>query len=437
MAEKELRYLANYDHLTELPNRSLLLERIQYAMDYSKQKQTSIALFFIDLDRFKQINDSLGHDYGDLLLKEITVRLTSTLRANDTVARIGGDEFVILLEYFKGNAQLSRIAEKLIAKIGEPVTLNSHVVSVGASIGIALYPDDANNSDELLHHADVAMYCSKQLGRNTFQFFTERMNQEANSRLQVESNLKQAIRKQEFVNYYQPIVDSVVGKAIGLELLLRWQSKDGLISPLVFIPIAEELGLIIEITEQAIDKGLQHLVKWRKHNKALFLSVNISPFHFVKDSLLSFVEAQLLKYDLPPSALKLEVTESALIAEPEKAINTMNALSALGILLALDDFGTGYSSLSYLKQLPLHIIKINRAFISGIGEDDADEAIVDATIVLAKRLNMKCIAEGVETQEQLNYLTKRQCNNIQGYLFSRPMNEIDTVQYLLKCNTAS
>lgn len=430
-AEKELRYLANYDHLTNLPNRSFLLERIQNAMDYSQKKKTSIALFFIDLDRFKQINDSLGHDYGDMLLKEITVRLNSILRAKDTVARIGGDEFVVLLEYFKGAAQLSQIAQKMIATIGEPVNLNDNIVSVGASIGIALYPDDAKDSDELLHHADVAMYYSKQLGRNTYQFFTERMNQEATARLQVESNLKQAIYNQEFVNYYQPIVNALLNKTIGLELLMRWQSKEGLISPLVFIPKAEELGLIITITEQAIERGLQCLVEWRKNNKALFLSINISPFHFVNDNLYPFIKSQLKKYDLPASAVKLEVTESALIAEPKKAISTMNALSDLGILMALDDFGTGYSSLSYLKQLPLHIIKIDRSFVSGIGIDDTDEAIVDATIVLAKRLNMKCIAEGVETKEQLDYLIHRECHNIQGYLFSRPMDDAGTAKYLL------
>jgi len=431
MAEKELRYLANYDHLTALPNRSLLLERIQHAMDYSRQKNTSIALFFIDLDRFKQINDSLGHDYGDLLLKEITRKLTSILRADDTVARIGGDEFVVLLEYFKGNQQLGQIAQKIIASIGEPITLNSHVVSVGASIGIALYPEDANNSDELLHHADVAMYHSKQLGRNTYQFFTERMNYEANTRLQLESNLKQALYNQEFVNHYQPIVNALSQQTIGLELLLRWQTKEGLIPPLEFIPRAEELGLILDITEQAITRGLADLVKWRETHSDLFLSVNISPCHFIKDSLLPFIKDQLAIYNLPSSALKIEITESALIVEPEKAITTMKALSNLGILLALDDFGTGYSSLSYLKQLPLDILKIDRAFITGINESDADEAIVDAIIVLANRLNMTCIAEGVETKGQLEYLMEQHCYNIQGYLYSRPMDEDSVSQYLL------
>ena len=242
-AEQELRYLANYDHLTDLPNRSLLLDRIKHAMDYSKRKSASIALFFIDLDRFKQINDSLGHDYGDLLLKEVTSRLIQELRADDTVARIGGDEFVVLLESFRGNSQLAQIAQKIIAVIEQPVTLNENVVSIGASIGIALYPEDASNSDELLRNADVAMYHAKQLGRNTFQFFTQRMNHEASVRLQTESNLKLAHANNEFINHYQPVVDALTGQTLGVELLLRWQSKDGLIPPMAFIPIAEELNL--------------------------------------------------------------------------------------------------------------------------------------------------------------------------------------------------
>ena len=433
-AEQELRYLANYDYLTNLPNRSLLLERIKHAMAYSKRKKQSIALFFIDLDRFKQINDSLGHDYGDMLLKEITYRLSNILRVDDTVARIGGDEFVILLESFKNNSQLGKIAQKIINVIEQPVILNENTVGVGASIGIALYPDDANDSDELLRHADVAMYHAKQIGRNTFQFFTQRMNYEASARLKTESNLQAAHKNNEFINHYQPIVDAFEGKAKGVELLMRWQTKDGLIPPLSFIPIAEELGLIIPMTEAALDRGLADLKKWRKLRPKMFLSVNLSPQHLAKDSLVPYITKLLAENDLPAKALKLEVTESALISEPDKAIKTMRALSKLGVSLALDDFGTGYSSLSYLKNLPLDVIKIDRVFVSGIGEDSADEAIVDATIVLAKNLNMRCIAEGVETKEQLDYLAERECNYIQGYLYSRPI-EASKITEMLEINS--
>jgi len=430
-AEKELRYLAHYDYLTNLPNRSLLLERIKEAMESSKWKSSTIALFFIDLDKFKQVNDSLGHDCGDLLLVEVSRRLSELLRVDDTVARIGGDEFVVLLETTKGIGHLGKIAQKIIAAIEQPVLLQTHKVSIGASIGIALYPADANNSSALLRHADIAMYHAKQLGRNTFQFFTPRMNHEANERLEKESNVKLAYANDEFFNHYQPIVDANSGKAAGLELLMRWQSEQGLIAPVDFIAMAEELSLIIPMTEAALERGLIDLKKWHQLRPTLYLSVNLSPQHFAKEGLVDYIAMLLTTYNLPAHLLKIEVTESALFSEPEKAIKTMNALSELGVILALDDFGTGFSSLSYLKQLPLDIIKIDRTFISGIGIEKTDEAIVDATIVLAKRLNMHCIAEGVETRGQLDYLTQRQCHYIQGYLYSKPVDSKTISAYLM------
>lgn len=431
-AEKELRYLANYDHLTGLPNRSLLLERIKHGIDYSKRVSQSIAIFFIDLDRFKQVNDSLGHDAGDILLTEVTQRLKSALRVDDTVARLGGDEFVILLESYKSNAHLGKIAQKIIQIVGEPIELNENVVSVGASIGIALYPDDAQNSDELLKNADVAMYHSKQLGRNTFQFFTSRMNVEANQRLLAESRIKVAFEQDLFVNYYQPIVDSITGKARGVELLLRWQAGDKLVMPGEFISIAEEIGLIVPMTEKAIYRGLEDLKHWREYREDMFLSVNLSAIHFSQDRLLSFLKETLESFDLPASVLKLEITESTLITEPEQVIEKMKSLTKLGVTLALDDFGTGYSSLNYLKQLPLDILKIDRSFISGIGIDSADEAIVEATLVLANNLSMDCIAEGVETKEQLAYLADRECYAIQGYLYSKAIPTDELTQLLIE-----
>jgi diguanylate cyclase (GGDEF)-like protein len=429
-AEKELRYLANYDHLTDLPNRSLLLDRIKHAMDYSARMSQSIALFFIDLDRFKQVNDSLGHDCGDLLLQEVTRRLKAVLRVDDTVARIGGDEFVVLLESFRGHGQLGRVAQKVITAVGEPVLLNGNTVSVGASIGIALFPEDAKDSDELLRHADVAMYHSKQLGRNTFQFYTPRMNVEASERLYAESALKLAFENSEFVNYYQPIVDSYQGKAVGAELLLRWQSGDKLILPDNFIPLSEDLGLIISMTEAAILRGVIDLKKWRAIRPDIYLSINLSVQHFLEDNLIHYLKNILQEHDLPPEALKFEVTESMLISDPDKAIATMTALDKLGVVLALDDFGTGYSSLSYLKKLPLKILKIDRSFISGIGINSADEAIVAATLVLAKNLKMICIAEGVENEIQLKFLGEKHCHLIQGYLYSKPVGAAKIEQFL-------
>ncbi|QBG37809.1 EAL domain-containing protein [Litorilituus sediminis] len=427
-AEQELRLLANYDHLTGLPNRSLLLERIKHAIDQSERNNRSIALFFIDLDKFKQINDSLGHDYGDLLLKEVTKRLTSVLRQDDTVARIGGDEFVVLLESFSNNNQLSHIAQKVIDSVGKSIVLYNNTVSVGASIGIALYPEDATSSDLLLRNADVAMYHAKQLGRNTFQFFTAQMNVEAKARLEKESKLKLALKNDEFVNYYQPIINAHTGKAVGFELLLRWHAPDGLVTPNNFIPLAEEIGLIVPMTEAALHRGIKALKQWLLHRNDLYLSVNLAAQHFAKDSFVGYVEQLLKEFDLPANALKIEVTESAFISEPEKAISSMRALAELGVTLALDDFGTGFSSLSYLKNLPLDVIKIDRSFVSGIGQSDADEAIVDTTLVLAERLNMHCIAEGVETEQQLQYLVDKGCHYIQGFLYSKPIEETDVLR---------
>jgi diguanylate cyclase (GGDEF)-like protein/PAS domain S-box-containing protein len=429
-AEKELRYLANYDYLTDLPNRSLLLDRIKHAMDYSARMSQSIALFFIDLDRFKQVNDSLGHDCGDLLLQEVTRRLKAVLRVDDTVARIGGDEFVVLLESFRGHGQLGRVAQKVITAVGEPVLLNGNTVSVGASIGIALFPEDAKDSDELLRHADVAMYHSKQLGRNTFQFYTPRMNVEASERLYAESTLKLAFENSEFVNYYQPIVDSYQGKAVGAELLLRWQSGDKLILPDNFIPLSEDLGLIISMTEAAILRGVIDLKKWRAIRPNMYLSINLSVQHFLEDNLIPYLKSILQTHNLPAEALKFEVTESMLISDPDKAIATMTALDKLGVVIALDDFGTGYSSLSYLKKLPLKILKIDRSFVSGIGINSADEAIVAATLVLAKNLKMVCIAEGVENEIQLKFLGEKHCHLIQGYLYSKAVESGKIEQYL-------
>ncbi len=419
-AESELRLLANYDHLTGLPNRTLLLERIKHAIDFSNRRDTSIAVFFIDLDRFKQVNDSLGHEFGDLLLQEITKRLKSALRIDDTVARIGGDEFVVLLESFANENKLGRIAEKVIDTIGQSIDLDGNLVSVGASVGIALYPNDGINSDELLRHADVAMYHAKQAGKGNFKFYTAQMNVEAKERLNLESALKLAVKNDEFINHYQPIIDAYSGKAVGVEMLMRWQTPKDLLPPNDFIAIAEELNLIIKMTEMALERVCKDLKEWHTIRPDFYVSINLSVQHFVEADIVSFISKLLARYQLPAAILRVEITESSLILQPENAITTMRKLSSLGITLALDDFGTGFSSLSYLKKLPLDIIKIDRSFVSGIGINEADEAIVDTTLVLAKRLNLHCIAEGVETAEQLNYLVAKQCHYIQGYLYSKP-----------------
>jgi diguanylate cyclase (GGDEF)-like protein/PAS domain S-box-containing protein len=419
-AERELRYMANYDHLTGLPNRSLLIERIEHAMKSSIRNKSSLAVFFIDLDRFKQVNDTLGHDAGDILLKEITHRLTKVLRKDDTLARLGGDEFVVLLERFSSPDKLSQIAQKIIDTVEQPLLLENTTVSVGSSIGIAMYPDDGEYSTDLLRHSDIAMYSAKKNGRNTYQFFESSMNDAAAKRLIQETNLKKAVKEQQFINHYQPIVDAHLGKAVGVEMLMRWPTDKGMVSPIDFIPLAEDLHLIITMTETALKTALKDLLVWREVRPDFYLSINISASHFSKGELVTLITSALDEHNLPTSAIKLEVTESAFISEPEQAIEKMNQLQALGIKLSLDDFGTGYSSLSYLRSLPLNVIKIDRSFIANIGNNKADEAIIEATITLAENLGMSCVAEGAETTEQIDFLVSRKCHYIQGYFYSKP-----------------
>ncbi|MBA6348392.1 EAL domain-containing protein [Colwellia sp. BRX8-9] len=430
LAESELRYMANYDHLTGLPNRSLLIERIDHAIELSARNKNILAIFFIDLDRFKQVNDTLGHDVGDRLLKVITQRLTKVFRQEDTLARLGGDEFVVLLESFSSVDKLSQIAQKIIDTIEQPITLQDTMVCIGSSIGISIYPEDGMDSAELLRNSDIAMYCAKQNGRNIYQYFEPSMTEAAAKRLALEANLKQAVKQKQFINHYQPIVDAHYGKAVGVEMLMRWPTDKGMISPMEFIPLAEDLNLIISMTEVALKTALQDLIVWRSFRTDFYLSINISASHFSKGELVTFITRILNEFDLPTSAIKLEVTESAFISEPEKAIEKMNQLKAIGIKLSLDDFGTGYSSLSYLRLLPLDVIKIDRSFISNIGENNADEAIIEATISLAQKLGMSCVAEGAETKEQIDFLVSRNCHYIQGYFYSKPVSSEQIISLL-------
>lgn len=432
LAEDELRYLANYDALTGLPNRALLMDRIYHGIDQAKRDKRSLALCFIDLDKFKQINDSLGHDIGDLLLKEVARRLTLTLRDSDTVARLGGDEFVVLLEGYKAQDNISHVARKMLTIVSETMQFGTHTVGISPSIGIAVYPEDAINATELLKHADVAMYHAKEAGRNNFQFFTAEMNEKAHMRLARETRLRSALKKDEFVNYYQPIVNSQTRQVVGAEVLLRWYSSDGLISPAEFIPLAEELRLIINMTNLLLERALKDLQQWHKNGHLIYLSVNISPQHLEQLSLAEHTRHLLKKYDIPANYLRFEVTENGLMRDHESAIETMLSLSFLGVQLALDDFGTGYSSLKYLKELPIDGIKIDRSFVQDIGIDSSDETIIEAMLSMANSLGMYCIAEGVETEQQLAFFSRRQCYLIQGYLFARPMPAAKMADYLLK-----
>lgn len=430
VAEEELRYLASYDSLTGLPNRTLLMDRIQHGIEQAKRAKKTLALCFIDLDKFKQVNDSLGHDVGDQLLQEVARRLRATLRETDTIARLGGDEFVVLLESYKNDDNISHVARKMLQSIGEPMQLGTHTVSVSPSIGIAVYPDDALDANALLKHADVAMYYAKDLGRNNFQFFIAEMNEKAHMQLAKETQLRQAFKDSEFINYYQPIVDCRSQSVIGVEVLMRWSHKNALIPPTEFIPMAEDLRLIIPMTLSLLERALVDLQQWRQAGLDLYLSVNLSTSHLEQLSLAEHTEKLLTKYQLPPSCLRFEVTESALMRDHEKAITTMLALNQLGIQLALDDFGTGYSSLKYLKELPIDAIKIDRSFVKDIGIDPDDETIIEAILSMAGSLGMSCVAEGVETEQQLAFFSSRQCYLIQGYLFAKPMPAVELINWL-------
>lgn len=420
-AENKLRKMAIYDDLTGLPNRSLLIERIEHGIQKVTRQKVPLSLMFVDLDRFKSVNDSLGHFYGDLLLKEVASRIVACLRDDDTVARIGGDEFVVLIEQFKSTQNLSHIAQKIIDAIGTPIRVKDHVVSVGSSIGIAVYPDDSFDQESLLRNADVAMYNAKQNGRNGYKFFTSAMNEEAKYRLAIEHDLKLATKNDDFYNIYQPQIDSVTGDIVGVEMLMRWEKDGEQVSPHEFIPVAEELGIIKSMTDKALSKAFYQLAGWRRMRRDFSLAVNISAPHFSDASLLKYIVDKLQQYGVEPQALELEVTEGVFIENPDAVIETMTSLSKIGVKIALDDFGTGFSSLAYLKRLPLDIVKIDRGFVSGIGLEKADEAIIDATLVLAKSLGVICVAEGVETETQLKYLRDRGCHLIQGYYYYPPM----------------
>lgn len=426
-AEQELRRLANFDSLTNLPNRTLLLDRIKHAIDHANRNESTIGLFFIDLDRFKQVNDSLGHKAGDELLIVVANRLTNQLRQDDTVARLGGDEFVVMVEDVSDPEKLSVLARELIIKLEESIKLGNQSVSVSSSIGIALYPGDANSSEELLRNADLAMYHAKEEGRNNFQYFTEHMNSKAQARLALENQLKIAHTDKQFVNYYQPIINTQSKCVEGFELLMRWPNGDTMVPPDVFIPVAEELGLIENMTWDALDRAMPVLQSWQQPGNDVYLSVNLSARHFERQIAIEHIIGLLEKYNLPVSVLRFEITESALMKDYERALEYMQTMQEHGFVIALDDFGTGYSSLKYLKEFPIQVLKVDRSFVDDIGKNSSNEAIILTTLRMAESLNMYCIAEGIESQHQVDFFKLHQCEHLQGYFFSRPVPTEETV----------
>ena len=425
-AEGELRKLANYDTLTGLPNRALLLDRITHAIEHCRRRNQQLALFFIDLDRFKQINDTLGHDVGDLLLINVAKILQKSIRHDDTVARLGGDEFVVMLEDITSIDSINRIAQNIINKMQDPMVLKEHQVSVSPSIGVSIYPTDGGEAQTLIKHADIAMYHAKNAGRNNFQYFENSMNHAAKARLSLENKLRAGVSNHEFYLVYQPQYDVSSGRLIGMEALARWKTSDGeLIPPSEFIPIAEDLGLIIPITEELLSIALEQVTKWQQQGHHIGLAFNLSARHLHHYDFVSFIESLLDSVSFQPEMLEFELTESVLMKDIDVAKRIFGRLAEKGIELALDDFGTGYSSLKYLNQLPINKLKIDRSFVSKIGTSSENDAIIKTITSLAHSLNLKTVAEGIETEEQLKFMQEVAADQAQGYYFSKPLSAED------------
>ncbi|MEW8397031.1 MAG: EAL domain-containing protein [Candidatus Thiodiazotropha sp.] len=421
-AQDQINFLAHHDALTQLPNRALFRERFDHALMHARRESNSIALLFLDLDRFKTVNDTLGHPSGDLVLLEVSRRMSNIIRSSDTIARLGGDEFVLLLEEQTSAQHAAVVARKLIDLFSTPMNIGEHELVVTASIGITLYPNDGDDPDLLIRHADRAMYEAKQQGRNTYRFFTQALTEGALERLMMENELRRAISRDELILHYQPIVDIKTRQLRGVEALVRWQHpKQDLIAPGRFIELAEEIGIIGDIGKWVLHTACTQLARWDRDEFLVpRISVNLS-VQQIDQTLVMQVSDELQISALAPERLELEVTESMLMRNPELSRTVLGELKAIGVNFAIDDFGTGYSSLAYLKLLPLDRIKIDQSFVRDIGRDSNDEAIVRAIIALSKNLGLESVAEGVEYSNQVDFLQKAGSVLAQGYLYSHPV----------------
>lgn len=428
IAEEKLNYLAYYDKLTDLPNRRLFIDRLQQTMKEATRNEQLVAVLFIDIDHFKKINDSMGHEAGDILLKEAAQRLASCIRLSDTLARLGGDEFTLVLSSLQHANDAISVAENILQCFSTPFNIKSVELFISVSIGITLYPLDDNSADDLLRNADTAMYHAKQNGRNNFQFYSTEMTAQVEKRLKLEGELRDALLKNEFVLFYQPKIDAENNTVVGMEALIRWQHPHlNLIAPDYFITVAEETGLIIPIGKWVLEEACKQTQLLNASGIApIHVSVNLSARQLEEPGFVEML-AQILKdTQLEPVLLDLEITESMLMSDINSVIQTLNEISVLGVSISVDDFGTGYSSLAYLKQFPISTLKIDRSFIRDTPEDKDDMSITIAIINMASALGLKTVAEGVETKEQLDFLKQYKCNFIQGFYFSKPIafNEI-------------
>ena len=421
--EQELEHQAYHDALTKLPNRSLFIDRLDQALKLAQRSNTMLAVLFLDLDNFKEINDSLGHAAGDQVLIKIAQRLNANLREMDTISRLGGDEFTLIVSDFKDAQFIHEVVLKLFNILQQPMIINDQELYATSSIGISIYPDDGKTSETLIRNADAAMYKAKESGRNSFEFYTHDMTERAFERVLMETNLRRAIEQEEFIIYYQPQYDASTQTMTGIEALLRWQHPEmGMISPGKFIPVAENTGLIVELDRWVMKTATQQLYQW--HQQGLHpgkLSLNMATKQLEQKDLLEFIKTTLEQSRCKPEWISFEITESQIMKDPEKAVSLLLEISALGIEIAVDDFGTGYSSLTYLKRLPVDKLKIDRAFINELPHDDEDIAIVRAIIALSESLRLGVIAEGAENQQQVDFLISEGCTEIQGFFFARPM----------------
>ena len=429
--EQSIRHMAHHDALTGLPNRSLFRDRLTHAMAQADRYHQKLAVMFLDLDRFKAINDTLGHNVGDQLLKIAAERLRSCVRDSDTVARLGGDEFTVVVEDIVEDHDAAAVAQKILDTLSQPFNLYGHEVFISVSVGVTLYPSDDENADNLLRNADSAMYRAKEFGRNNFQFYVAEMNIKARERLMLESSLRRALDRDEFMLYYQPRVSLLSGRIIGAEALMRWRHPElGLVPPSEFIPILDETGMIIPVGDWALREACRQNREWQDMGlPTIRVAVNLSVRQFIQKDLADTIVRALDAANLSAEHLEVEITEDLFLEHNQTNIITLARLKNMGIHISIDDFGTGYSSLSYLKRLPIDTLKIDQSFVRDIGDPD-NKAIASAIIAMASSLRLNVLAEGVETDEQLAFLRAQGCNEIQGFSFSHPLPADEFAQLL-------
>jgi diguanylate cyclase (GGDEF)-like protein len=436
-ADQRVVHMAHHDALTGLPNRTLFADRVGQAIARAHRRVGKLAVLFLDLDRFKNVNDSLGHAIGDLLLTAVAERLTTCLREEDTAARLGGDEFIISLPDVSDAGEAARVAGRILTELAKPFKIAAHQLHADGSIGIAMYPTDGDNAETLMRNADTAMYHAKESGRANSQFFNAQMTERVSRRLSTETDLRRALENGEFTLHYQPLIDLSSSRISGAEALLRWpQSDQRLMPPTEFIPIAEDTGLIIPLGEWVLLEACSQAQAWQSRHPGLRIAVNLSARQFRQKDLIGMIERVLGETGLAPSLLELELTESMLMHHAEETVVILNRLDEMGVHLAIDDFGTGYSSLSYLKRFPIHSLKIDRSFVRDISSDPDDAAIVTAIVAMAGSLGLSVTAEGVETEEQASFLRSLACHQAQGYHFGRPVSAADFAARLGVANSS-